>query len=335
MRNTKTLSVFWHSVDGNSVFLDGANPTVAVFREQIKFLIKNYTPITISDFLRIRQDKRVIYYDKSPVLLGFDDGFKNVIRYALPVLEEFKVPIVFFVIGEILRNPDFVPWYVERKYLLRKAAEKTIVYGDIRTNLSLQQDRVKLKRVFDASFKTCATEADRQKLLTDFANGLGVPRPKGSDLDEDLKFVDAEDLAHLTSSSLLTVASHAMTHRDLATLSYREQVQELEQSDLLLRQHCPSYYPVIAYPNGSFDEDTISIANRVYEAGFAVLLGSSYRNAYAYPRVGLHNNSVQELAYVISPKRLTYILPVKRFLHVTGIRPLGGSISSRATGAIA
>jgi peptidoglycan/xylan/chitin deacetylase (PgdA/CDA1 family) len=292
-----------------------------VFREQMRFLLEHYTPISVPEFLRIPQDKRLVHsYTKPPVLLGFDDGFKNVIRHALPVLEEFKVPAVFFVIGEVLRNPNFVPWYVERKHLMRKAAQKTVVYGNANVNLSLRQDRAKLKGLFDGFFRACRSEVDRQKLLADFANILGIDRPKGPDLDEDLRLVDGKDLTNLTSSSLLMVASHAMTHRDLATLSYDEQVYELEESDLLLREHCPSYYPAIAYPNGSFNRDTIGIAKRIYKAGFAVLLGSSYRNLYAYPRVGLGNDSVQELAYAISPKRLNYILPVKRLLHIAGIQ---------------
>jgi peptidoglycan/xylan/chitin deacetylase (PgdA/CDA1 family) len=257
------------------------------------------------------------------VLLGFDDGFKNIIRFALPILVEFNVPAVLFVIGEIIRNPDFVPWYVERKHLIRRTVKKTVVYDNTHINLSSAQDRTKLKGLFDVSFRACKSEADRQRLMASFASELGVDRPKPTDLDRDLELVDRNDLGNLGSSSLLMVASHAMTHRDLASLSYEDQVHELEKSNLVLSTHCPSYYPVIAYPNGSFNGETITIARRVYKAGFAVLLGSSYRNAYAYPRIGLGNDSIQELAYAISAKRLNYVLPIKRFLHISGVRPLG------------
>jgi hypothetical protein len=90
----------------------------------------------------------------------------------------------------------------------------------------------------------------------------------------------------------------------------------------LLRQHCPAYYPIISYPGGSFSADTIAIATRIYKAGFAVFLGASYRNRYAYPRVGINYASSRELAHIVSPNRLNYILPLKRFLHVIGIRRL-------------
>src|SRR5262249_30266236 len=127
------------------------------------------------------------------------------------------------------------------------------------------------------------------------------------------------DLEKLTTSSLLTVASHGMTHRFLASLSRAEQLRELEQSHLLLRRYCPAYYPVLAYPGGSFNADTLLVAKEIYKAAFGVFLGTSYSNAYAYPRRGIDYCNVQELAYCISPTRVNYILPLKRFLHFAGL----------------
>jgi peptidoglycan/xylan/chitin deacetylase (PgdA/CDA1 family) len=323
MGSARVLSIFWHTVESNSRPPDSWSPSAHLFTEHIKFLLKSYTPISILEFLQIHEKKRLIHsYPKPPLLMGFDDGFKNVLRYALPILEEFKAPALFFVIGEILRNPQFVPWYVERRHLIRKAVKKTVVYGNKSMNLGVRQDALRLMRLFDASFRMCTTESERQTVLTNFAEILGVDRPQGHDLDDDLKFVDRNDLTNLSSSSLLTVGSHAMSHRDLVTLSYKEQVEELEQSDFLLQQQCPSYYPVIAYPGGSFNNDTIDIASRIYKAGFAVLLGASYRGLYAFPRIGLGNDSVEEVSYSISRKRRNYLLPLIRVLHLTGIRPL-------------
>ena len=320
MKKAKILSVFWHSVEHDSFSFSRTNPTMRLFKEHIRFLVKNYTPISIFDFVRLHDHKGLVRsYKKPPVLLGFDDGFKNVIRHALPILEEFKAPAVLFVIGEILSNPQFVPWYVERKHLLRKAKPRSTIYGRVRINLALQQDRAKLRRLFDASFSACKSETGRQDLLKNLADLSGVDRPKRTDLDDDLQFVDRDDLASLAPSSLVTVGSHALTHRDLATLSYEEQVEELRRSDFLLRESCAAYYPALAYPNGSFNRDTITIAKSIYKVGFAVLHGSSYGNLHAYPRIGLTHDSLQELAYIISTKRRNYVLPMKRVLHAAGV----------------
>lgn len=323
MRKLKILSLFWHSVNLDTIpqeYLDGTNPTKSVFIDQIKFISDNYTPISITEFMEITSNRnKKHFYSKPPVLLGFDDGFRNVIKVALPILEEFKIPAVLFVLGEVINNPDFVVWYVERIHLFRKAEKKTIVFDNMNINMNSQEDCAKLKRHFKNSFFACRSETKRQSLLSKLADSLGVKRPVASDLDDDLRFITKNDLKIL-DSSILTVSSHAMTHRYLSRLTFEEQLYELEQSNLILKSNHPSYYPIISYPGGSLNAATIDIAQRIYKAGFAVLLGSSYRNLYAYPRVGLGYCTQSELANLVSKKRINYIYPVKRFLHKTGIR---------------
>jgi peptidoglycan/xylan/chitin deacetylase (PgdA/CDA1 family) len=253
------------------------------------------------------------------VLLGFDDGFRNVITEALPILNEFQVPAVFFVLGESLNNPDFVPWFVEVKQLLRRAKNQNVVFEQSTIDLTSQQDRSKLADLVMVAMSKCRSDAERDRLLTDLARLLGIGRVQATDLDDDLRLICKADLEKITASSLLTVASHGMTHRYLASLTRAEQLEELEQSHVLLRKHCPSYYPVLAYPGGSFNADTLVVAKHIYKAAFGVFTGS-YRNLYAYPRIGIDDCSAEEFAYCISPTRVNYLLPLKRFLHSAGLR---------------
>lgn len=320
----KILNLFWHNILPDSIASeeqDRSSSTTTMFREQIKFITNTYTPISVIDFVEITGNRRSMSsFVKPPVLLSFDDGFKNVMTEALPILKEFHVPAVSFVIGQSLKNPQFVPWFIELKHLLRRTKKSTIRYSSQVINLFSQQDRGKLLDLFRVAFRACRVEADRQKLLLELAEILAVGRPISSDLDEDLRLVTKADLGALASSSLMTIASHTMTHRYLDCLAYEEQLAELEESDALLREVCPSYYPVISYPLGSFNEVSIAIAKQIYRAGFAVFLNSSYRSTYCYPRVGINRASVEELAYILSPMRLNWLLPLKRLLYVTGIR---------------
>ncbi len=320
----KVFHLFWHSILPDSIApekQDGSNSTAAMFREQINFIVNRYTPISISEFLAIIDNPNVERsFSKPPVVLGFDDGFKGVITHGLPVLKEFNLPAVFFVIGEILKNHEFVPWFVEFKHLVRRTKKSMIRYRNLSINMSSQQDRVQLLHCFQASFRVCRSETSRQKLLQELADALAVDRPVVSDLDDDLRLVTKADLASLDSSSLLTIASHAMTHRHLDCLTYEEQVAELEESDFLLRQYSPCYYPVVSYPSGCFNADTIAIAKKIYKAGFAVFKNSSYRNRYAYQRICITHASVKELAYILNPVRLKCVLPLKQFLDRAGIR---------------
>src|SRR5262245_3688172 len=115
MRMPKILSVCWHSVEQDSADptrYEGWNTTAALFREQVRTLVDRYTPISVRQFVDMANG-RPSTLPKPPVLLTFDDGFKSVLEHALPILEEFRVPALFFVLGELIRNPDFVPWFIE------------------------------------------------------------------------------------------------------------------------------------------------------------------------------------------------------------------------------
>src|SRR5689334_21211278 len=132
MSTQSVLSVFWHSVEPDSLnprFLDGSNPTISLFRDQLRFLTQNYTPISIHRFLELREQPSLWRIYKRPsVLLTFDDGFKNIVENALPVLDEFGVPAVFFVLGEVVKDPGFVPWYVERNQMCRRTRKTQVLY---------------------------------------------------------------------------------------------------------------------------------------------------------------------------------------------------------------
>jgi peptidoglycan/xylan/chitin deacetylase (PgdA/CDA1 family) len=323
----KILSLLWHSIESDSINPDdnyGGNPTQSLFKEQMEFIVENYTPISIIDFANISEDNNSLRsYTKPPVLLGFDDGFRNVINYALPILNKFEIPALFFIMGETIINKDFVPWFIEIKHLVRKTQKKAITYNDEKFELSIKNQRFALINFLNSIFMNYKRESSRQTFLENLSELFEIERPLSDHLDEDLILANEEDLSALGSESLLTISSHALTHKILANLSRQEQIYELEKSDQLLKEHCKSYYPVIAYPNGSFNEDTIDIAQKNYKFGFALFLGSSYNNFYKYPRINIQSYNTERLKYVLSSLRINLLLPIKKILHNSGLRKIG------------
>jgi peptidoglycan/xylan/chitin deacetylase (PgdA/CDA1 family) len=316
----KVLSILWHSVEPDSInpdFLTGSNPTASLFREQIEYIVDNYTPISIREFVDLIGTPSVAYRGtKPPVLLTFDDGFKNVVDQALPILTEFGIPAVFFVVGSIAGNPGFIPWFVESTHLIRRTTRRIVSYRNESLDLSGSPGRRRVTELLGINLSMSRADDDRERALTNLAELLRVDRPTAADLDEDLRFVGPEELAKLGSSSLLTVASHAMTHRYLDTLTREEQSYELKQSHVLLSRCSPSYFPALAYPGGSFNADTLSVAKETYKCAFATSFGSK-RNSYAYLRIGIGRDTSQHVAYAISPRRLRYVIPLKRLLAKT------------------
>jgi peptidoglycan/xylan/chitin deacetylase (PgdA/CDA1 family) len=318
----KILSVFWHGIVRAplSPDIDSNDVCASEFKAQVQLLLKSHTPISIREFLELSNGQRSLRsYTRPPVLLGFDDGLRSVIVNGLPILSTLGVPAVFFVIGELLRNPNFLPWFVEMKHIIRKTRQTRVLYRDAIVDVTSPAGRAEAYRLTRTALRASQSAVERDSVLTQLAETMSVRRPMADEVDEDLRFVTKDDLAQLGGSSVLTVASHAMTHRHLADLNAEEQRYELQQSDVVLREHSEAYCPVVAYPAGSFNSVTTAIARQIYQAGFAVFLNASYRDRYAYPRIGL-GRTVGEAAHALSPVRRNLVLPLKRWLHIAHVR---------------
>jgi peptidoglycan/xylan/chitin deacetylase (PgdA/CDA1 family) len=319
----KLLSVYWHNILPAFACKpqeEKLDPSVSMFKDHLRLIAEKYTPISVSDFVNIMDDPRMLRsYNNPPILLGFDDGFRSIITQVLPILQEEKIPAVVFVMGESLRNPEFVPWFLEVAHVFRRTQKRQIAWGGSTFDVISRDDCLRFRDQFQSAIRTCRSDSDREAMLTSIGKSLDVARPTASDLDEDLRLVTKDDLASLGSTSMLTVASHAMTHRYLDSLSHEEQVLELRQSDTLLRELCRAYYPVIAYPGGAFNDETVAIASSIYRAGFGTFRGSSFKNRYAYPRTGLGYLTADDLNHRISPTTTSFILPLKRILYAAGI----------------
>jgi peptidoglycan/xylan/chitin deacetylase (PgdA/CDA1 family) len=78
------------------------------FRQQLKMLEHfNFTPITFEDFYLYQKNKLTL--PKKPIILTFDDGLKGIYEIAFPLLREFNMRAVIFVMGD--RSLHKANWY--------------------------------------------------------------------------------------------------------------------------------------------------------------------------------------------------------------------------------
>jgi peptidoglycan/xylan/chitin deacetylase (PgdA/CDA1 family) len=66
------------------------------FRQQIKHLSSNYNILSLDDIIHCKDFEKLT---PESIVISLDDSLKNNIDYALPVLDEFKVKAVFFVVA--------------------------------------------------------------------------------------------------------------------------------------------------------------------------------------------------------------------------------------------
>ena len=83
------------------------------FKEQLIFLKKNYNLVSLDNLLDFKKNK------KFNISITFDDGYKDNLIYALPILNELNVPATIYVITKFFEN-DFSVWWFEMLYKVKK-----------------------------------------------------------------------------------------------------------------------------------------------------------------------------------------------------------------------
>ena len=91
------------------------------FLFQMEFIKKRCSPLSIDEWVEIKQNnKRVPEY---PTIISFDDGFKNNITIAAPILDSLKIPSVFYITTGVIDTKKMF-WEEGKKFVRLRLSTK-------------------------------------------------------------------------------------------------------------------------------------------------------------------------------------------------------------------
>lgn len=220
--------------------------TVAKFRQIIEyFLRRDYRFIRPADVLDNLSAGRKY------LMLTFDDGYFNNSR-ALPVLEEYGVPAVFFIsIGHVLEQKAF--WWDA----LHRAGRDTGVGAR------------RIARMKTDLKSRCAGEIER-KIINEF--GGAMLRPVS---DTDRPFTVAE-LGDFARNQWTVIGNHTVNHAILTNHSaavIRAEIRACQEELACIVGAAPT---AISYPNGNFSTQVVEIAKE--EGLYVGITGRTRKN---------------------------------------------------------
>jgi peptidoglycan/xylan/chitin deacetylase (PgdA/CDA1 family) len=202
--------------------------TPEIFRQQCRSLAQHYHVLPLSDALASLNGHTI---PKRPLAaITFDDGYRDNIVIAAPILRENSLRATFFIVAGLV-DTDRVPWYD-----LAGQAWLTLYPQTGRATVKAELERA--KRLMPAQ---------RQIWLTELVE-RACPH-KISDLD---RIMTSDDLRVLISEGH-EIGSHTMTHPLLPQCEDRALIHEVEQSRRDLSEITGRSVPGICYPNGDCD----------------------------------------------------------------------------------
>jgi peptidoglycan/xylan/chitin deacetylase (PgdA/CDA1 family) len=197
--------------------------TVAALRQLIEYYLRNgYRFVSPGDLLAGLPERGKY------ALLTFDDGYYNNVL-ALPILEEFRVPAVFFISTGHVRRQKCFWWDVLYRERIARGASPRQIYREALALKSLRTDRIE------------------KRLAAQFGPRAFEPR---GDIDRPFSPAELRDFA---KSPWVHLGNHTDDHAILTNYdadAVREQVEAAQQ---WLRDLTGVAPVSIAYPNGAHD----------------------------------------------------------------------------------
>jgi peptidoglycan/xylan/chitin deacetylase (PgdA/CDA1 family) len=191
--------------------------------------------------------------------LTFDDGYRDTLGAALPILERRGAPFtVYCAVGFIERSARL--WWLELEEAIRKLEAVEIEALRLPARTPAQKSRA-----FERAYWLLRGRPEAE--LLDAVGGLARRAGVQSDALSDGLFMDWSEVARLGRHPLATIGAHGLTHRRLAHWSAAEARAEMAQSRAALEARLGIEVRHFAYPVG----DAASAGPR--EFGLARSLG--------------------------------------------------------------
>jgi peptidoglycan/xylan/chitin deacetylase (PgdA/CDA1 family) len=231
----------------------GAALPAAAFREQLLHLRRHYQILSLDKLVELHCAGRP---PRGEVALTFDDGLRNNLTEAYPVLRELSIPATFFVCPGLIEHRC---WIFSHEALARLDWMTTAARGALAASWGLgREDDVKAIRDW---IKTLDT-GRRKEAMARLRGASAGYTPTAADRRE-FELMTWDELESL-DPALITVGAHTVSHPVLVGSTPAEVEAELRESRAWLERRLERPVEHFCYPNAGCDDGIIEVARRYF-----------------------------------------------------------------------
>lgn len=281
---------------------DGIWPGIhpKLFEEMVLLLKKHYTILPLH-YLHSQPDMDF----RKACFITFDDGYKDYLDYAYPILKRHSAHSTVFVLPNNLSNQGHIwtstiiyfvkhYWFSEIREFF-KAHDQHIHFSgrfdDFTLNLTITKHLCQLRQV------------ERQIIIDTlqkkFESDNRIIEKELLNFDE-LRKLDAE---------FVSIASHSLTHPSFILETDEEFIDfEMSESKNIIEQELKVEVSSFAFPFARFNEISLNAVKKYYRMSFTKIndlvdlqkLKNDKNYIYDLPRFNIHQDSAEELFLLIN-----------------------------------
>lgn len=234
----------------------------------IKTLKKNFEIVDLNDWVkRVKKGQTV---PKKACALTFDDGWIDNYEYAFPILKKQNALATIFLVSSMIgTSKKFWPERIT-DILFQLKEKKTMEIGEEQKKwlsdygISEQQLATLDDGIIDKLINTLKMLSDKKilKMLEIFS----LDEKKMESVEGTAHILNLTQIAEMMNSGLISFASHTQQHLRLTKIDAEKDLEyEIIQSKTVLEAMLGNKINGFCYPNGDFNERSLSKAKLVYD----------------------------------------------------------------------
>ncbi len=269
------------------------------FIDHLQILKKYCNPISISELFA---EKKL---PANPVVITFDDGYKNNYDVAFPLLLEYQVPATVFVTTGFVDRTHFL-WTDRLEYMVVHSARNDTISlqgGALILRMDDEREKIKTFSLVKEKLKNY-NEEDRLEALENIEYELGTSY-EWVQVPSELMPLSWDEIREMKNSGLVEIGSHTVSHPILSRCSGERQLYELATSKDRISEELGGDCMLFAYPNGRHIDYTRNTIRILKECGYKIALttisgyNDRFINSYEIKRFGT-GVTLEDFACIVS-----------------------------------
>lgn len=271
-----------------------------LFEDILLLLKKHYTILPITDLF-----EKPVSELKNACFITFDDGYKDYLDYAYPILKKHNIPSSIFVLPHQISNNGHI-WTSAVTFLVKHYAFSEIKEFLRQHSISISENNALdfFKLNLEITKTLCSlVHADRTKIINSLRNKFV----------EDNRILECEllsfDELRKLDPSLTHIGSHSLTHPSFkkeTNLTFIE--SELKDSKAIIEHELNREVVSFAFPFANYDEISVNEARKFYKLCFTGLndfidleeFKSNPEVSYNIKRFNIHQDCAEEVFFLIN-----------------------------------
>lgn len=250
----------YHRVAEPSFFLPNISASPAGFRAQMELVKEVFNPVSLGDLARWLRGEGDLPH--SPLLVTFDDGYRDNLTRALPVLRDLGVPASVFLTSGHIGTGSPLPWDLMAYAFGRTERESADLPLLGPTALAMEARDGAAQRFVERAKEL--TEAERKPVFKGALRALGVEVESGAFEGLYLTWDDVREMA----AEGVEFASHTCTHPILTRVPEERARSEIRKSKERIEEETGRKVDAFAYPNGLTGDFSAGLMEVLREEGF-------------------------------------------------------------------